>query len=48
MNLALVKKGIIKKEEIEKSRDEVLKNLPPRVYKTAKKDLIKLGIDIDS
>ena len=50
INKTLTNRGVIKREELDKAREEVLDNLKrtrPGEYKNYKKILRKRGIDID-
>lgn len=50
VNKTLVNKGILKREDFDKARKEVLdnlKNVTPQNYKAYKKALLDMGIDIE-
>ena len=50
VNKTLVNKGILKREEFDRARKEVLdnlKNVNPQNYKAYKKTLLEMGIDIE-
>jgi len=47
INTALVNKGILKRDDLDKAREEVLSKLTPEQYEVVKKRLEKLGVGIE-
>ena len=47
VNKTLVSKGLIKREELDQARKDVLEKMYVGDYDKLKKDLIKIGINVD-